>query len=257
MKRVAFCLLAVLLLTGAAEKVTKPKDLPPEEGAVQGRALVAELLSQKPSRGLTNRGVLTIRKSRKNVTTVPIEFAVVVTGTNWSSSYSAKTEATNSFSDFVVVHPDGESARYFVAGSLPASETNRPLELKPAELMTPFAGSDFWLADLGLEFLNWPGQQLVRTGEIKRGRSCRVLKSTNPQPAPGRYSRVVSWIDNESGGIVHADAYDAQGKWLKQFDPEDFKRVNGEWQLEEMEMLNRQTGSLTRIEFTFDQKPAL
>lgn len=255
MKRGAFCLLTVLLLTGAAEKPSKPEELPPAEGAKQGRALVADILSQKPAHSLTNAGVLTIRESRKKVTRIPIEFAVVVTSTNWSSIYSAKMADTNSFTRFTVVHPDGGPTSYFVTSSSRVSQTNQPLELKPVELMTPFAGSDFWLADLGLEFLNWPEQRVVRS-EMKRSRSCRVLESTNPQPASGRYSRVVSWIDNESGGIVHADAYDANGKWMKQFDPEDFKKVNGEWQLEEMEMLTRQTGSLTRIEFTFDHKPA-
>jgi hypothetical protein len=71
----------------------------------------------------------------------------------------------------------------------------------------------------------------------------------NPSPSTNAYSRVVSWIDNESGGIVHAEAYDANGKLLKEFDPKSFKKVNGQWELQDMEIRNVQTGSRTRLEF--------
>jgi hypothetical protein len=60
---------------------------------------------------------------------------------------------------------------------------------------------------------------------------------------------VVSWIDEESGGIVMAYAYDGQDKRLKEFYPKKFKKVNGQYQLQSMEMNNVQTGSRTRLEF--------
>ena len=111
-----------------------------------------------------------------------------------------------------------------------------------------FANSDFWICDLGLEFFHWPGQKLLKK-EVKRSRGCSVLESTNPDPSTNGYSRVVSWIDSESGGIVQAYAYDAQGKLLKEFYPKDFEKVNGQWQVQEMEMINDQTKSRTRLEF--------
>jgi hypothetical protein len=89
---------------------------------------------------------------------------------------------------------------------------------------------------------------------MSRGQSCKVLESINPKPVKGSYSRVVSWIDNDSDGIVHAEAYDFQNQLLKKFDPKDFKKVNGQWQLQEMEIDNRQTGSSTRIEFNLGSK---
>ena len=119
--------------------------------------------------------------------------------------------------------------------------------------MTPFAGSDFWLADLGLEFFHWPEQRLLRK-EIRRGQSCSVLESVNPHPAPGAYSRILSWIDIDTDGIINADAYDAQGKLLKQFAAKSFKKIHGEWELQEIEILNRQTGSRTSIEFNLSSK---
>jgi YD repeat-containing protein len=117
--------------------------------------------------------------------------------------------------------------------------------------MTSFANSDFWICDLGLEFFHWPEQKILKK-EVKRSRGCSVLESTNPDPATNGYSRVVSWIDNDGGGIVQAFAYDAQGKLLKEFYPTSLKKVNGQYQVQEMEMINDQTKSRTRL--TFDLK---
>jgi hypothetical protein len=36
---------------------------------------------------------------------------------------------------------------------------------------------------------------------------------------------------------------------LKVFDPKSFKKVNGQWELQDMEIRNVQTKSRTRIEF--------
>jgi hypothetical protein len=112
------------------------------------------------------------------------------------------------------------------------------------------------LLDLGLEFFHWPGQVLV-TKEMKKGRGCYVLES---RPAnPTFYSRVVSWIDQESldngvPGLLMAEAYDSRGKLLKQFEVRQFKKVAGQWQVQEMELRNRQTKGSTRLRFQFDPK---
>jgi hypothetical protein len=117
-------------------------------------------------------------------------------------------------------------------------------------MTTQFARSDFWLCDLGLEFFHWPAQKILpKTTNLKRGREYTLLESTNPNPPPNGYSRVLSWVDKESGGILAAEAYDAKGKLLKEFEPKSFKKVNGQWELQEMEIRNVQTGSRTRLEF--------
>jgi len=118
------------------------------------------------------------------------------------------------------------------------------------QLFFPFAGSDFWICDLGLEFFHWPAQKVLPgSTRLKRGRAYTLLESTNPNPATNGYSRVLSWIDRESGGILEAEAYDFKGKLLKDFAPKSFKKVNGQWELQEMEIRNVQTGSRTRLEF--------
>ena len=111
-----------------------------------------------------------------------------------------------------------------------------------------FSNSDFWLCDLGLEFFHWPQQKVLKK-EIHRSCGCTVLESTNPSPTANGYSRVLSWIDKESGGILEAEAYDIHDKLLKDFAPKSFKKVNGQWELQEMEIRNVQTGSRTQLEF--------
>jgi hypothetical protein len=87
-----------------------------------------------------------------------------------------------------------------------------------------------------------------------RGLFCKVLESTNPNPPTNGYSRVVTWIDNESLGIVQAKAYDAKGKLLKEFWPKDIKKVDGQWQVGSMEIDNVQTRSRTWLKFDLKAK---
>lgn len=128
-----------------------------------------------------------------------------------------------------------------------------PERLSGNETMIPFAGSDFWAADLALQFFYWPDQRIFKEYEMRSGRACHVLESINPNPTNG-YSRVLSWIDNETFGIVQAKAYDAKGKLLKEFYPKDFKKVNGQWEVGEMEMINDQTGSRSWIKFDLNRR---
>jgi hypothetical protein len=48
---------------------------------------------------------------------------------------------------------------------------------------------------------------------------------------------------------VEAEAYDAHGKLLKDFEPKDLKKVNGQYQVQTMVMENLQTGARSRLEF--------
>jgi hypothetical protein len=243
--------LALSCSTAFAQPRNEPALAPtlsPEEASQTGQALAADLRAQKPEANSTISGVLKVRESGKDWREVPVQFQVLVTSTNWRNTY----ETTGSQAPRVkltVVHADGQPNKYRLCKPPGPSATNAVSQtLTSDQTMAPFAGSDFWLADLGLEFLHWPQQRLVSKG-ISRGRACHVLESVNPQPVPGGYARVVSSIDLESGGIIHAEAFDAAKKLLKEFDPKGFTKVNGQWQLDEMLIRNCQTGSRTRIEF--------
>jgi hypothetical protein len=223
--------------------------LPPEQAAKEGQALAAEIVAQKPAGNSRSAGVMTIRDAKNQRIRIPIRFETVITATNWLSIYEA-TEAAGTRT-LTIAHHGTDPGQYEMTFLTKDGSVNlklgRGATTNNIEAL-PFAGSDFSLGDLGLEFFHWPEQRLIKK-EMKRSRSCKVLESVNPNPASGLYSRVDSWIDNESDGIVMAQAYDRQGKLLKEFIPKKVKKVEGQWQLEEMEIDNTQTDSSTRVDF--------
>jgi hypothetical protein len=249
-----FLLLALLpRCFGQAQTELRPTPpLSPAEGERQGRALVAHLLTQTPEQASTNAGVLRIRDAQGTERSVHVQFEIVPTSTNWLNIYHASLEANNGGEKLTIVHHKNEANQYRVERSSSKDQAPAaPRELAPNDIMAPFGGSDFWIADLGLEFLHWPEQRVLKK-QMRKGLACDVLQSINPQPRPGAYSRVLSWIAvnrPEDIVIVHAEAYDARDKLLKEFDPKKVEKVNGAWQLEEMEIRNRLTGSRTKIEF--------
>jgi hypothetical protein len=222
------------------------------DAEIQGRNLVQQLLEQQPATNFNQNGILKIRDKEGNTTNIFVSFQTLVTPKNWRVTYDA-SRATNSVPivELTIIHMIGQDNRYFLSQDEQGLFKDHPIPsatLNGSETMIPFAHSDFWIGDLGLEFFHWPEQKILKK-ENRRSRACNVLESTNPNPSANGYSRVVSWIDEESGGIVHAEAYDAQNKLLKEFDPKSFKKVNGQWLPELMEMENVQTGSRSWIDF--------
>jgi hypothetical protein len=230
------------------------------DAEIQGRQLAQQLCDAKPTENLTDTGVLKIRDSQGITTNLTVKFEIIVTQTNWQSIYTAifsDTATCKLFDITKVVHFTGlknqyEQGRFFdyISHGFHGPRGQGSEALSDEQSMTPFAGSDFWVADLGLEFFHWPEQKVLpKTANLKRGRDYTLLESTNPNPSTNGYSRVLSWIDKETGGILEAEAYDADGKLLKEFAPKSFKKINGQWELQEMEIRNVQTGSRTRLEF--------
>lgn len=210
----------------------------PSEAEREGQQLAQQLLEQSPAEATTLSGVLSIRGIGPGQLKIPVKFQLMVTATNWQAIYQTVSNSVRPvITRLVITHDGAKGNHYELNGSTVA----------PTDTAVPFAGSDFWLCDLGLEFLHWPEQKVLKK-ELRRSRFCTVLESTNPNPGNGNYTRVVSWIDKETDGIVHAEAYEGSQR-VKVFDPKEFKKVNGQWQLEEMQMRNDETGSRTRIEF--------
>ncbi len=214
---------------------------------VEGRQLAQQLRQLKPAENSSLAGVLKIFPGRGRRIEVPVQTRTSVTATNWQIVYSASgTNRENSMSVTIMRAGDQPNEYRVTQSNQPGCGTDSVL--KGGQTMSPFAGSDFWLADLGLEFFHWPVQRLWKK-ELRSGQSCSVLESRNPNPIPGGYARVVSWIDIDTGGIVYAEAYDQKGDRLKRFEPKALKKVNGQWQLQEMQIRNLKTGSRTAIEF--------
>jgi hypothetical protein len=221
---------------------------------IEGRDLAYQLRQLKPAENSFLSGILKIFPSRNKRIEVPVEFRTVVTATNWQVTYTTSGTNKENVTSVTIIHTDHQPSQYRLARTRQSEcETNAFSELKREQLMSPFAGSDFWLVDLGLEFFHWPTQKVLKK-ELRSGQSCSVLESTNPSPIAGGYARIVSWIDIDTGGIVYAEAYDAKGGRLKRFEPKALKKVNGQWQLQEMVIRNLKTGSRTAIEFDLQQQ---
>jgi hypothetical protein len=222
---------------GAAERLT------PEQ---EGMAMAAELKLLRPIEG---DGVLRLRNPNgKWFAEIRVRLRFVELANSWQSTYQVFTPEGVPAETLVVTGGPGRANSYQHAVApdvIGAAKTG-------ADANVPFAGSEFWLTDLGLEFLHWPEQRIVKR-EMRKGRSCRVLESVNPNPSNG-YARVLSWVDVEHRSILRAEAYNEAGKQVKEFSIGSFKKVadaSGEkrWQLKSMEIRNERNDARTRLEF--------
>ncbi len=187
--------------------------------------------------GNLRTALLKIRNQRGVRAEIPVTIQTTVSDAAWITDY---------------ISGDGLLYRVTRSAHAPSryqtGRVNHASLLPAVNLHVPFAGSDFWLVDLGLDFFHWPEQRLVAK-EQRKGEACFVLESVTPAPAPGGYSRVKTWLDQDTLGIVVAEAYDTRGERLKIFEPKRFQKVAGKWQLKEMEIRNEQTDSRTSLIF--------
>ncbi len=225
------------------------------DAEIQGRALAQKILTQQPIEGFTNPGVLKFKDATGKSRNISVRFIAKIRPTNWVSIFQGINTETREADKLAVVHEPSLTNRYAVVHVCSPDTTFAQLDLwgmqpvaEAEETLVPFCGSDFSAADLGLEFFHWPQQKVLKK-EVHRSCGCTVLESTNPNPSTNGYSRVISWIDTESLGIVEAYAYDSKNKLLKDFYPKDIKKVNGQWQVQTLVMENVQTGSRSRLEF--------
>lgn len=229
--------------------IASAAELPPGvDGVKLGQALAQELRSAAPTEAAEFTGVLKITKPGFT-NAVPIECQIDLhsSARAWTVTYRTKGGGNQPPQRLAIKHWPGAPNEYEYAEGSGVAKT-----LTREQLTLPLAGSDFWLMDLGLEFLHWPSQQV--TGfEMRRGRSCRILQSVDPKPTPGGYARVLSWIDVETDGILLAEAYDAKSEKIKVFEVGSFKRIKGQWQLQDMEIRNPKARTRTKLEFNLQK----
>jgi hypothetical protein len=235
---------AAVLFSALAANAQTTNNL--SDAEIQGRNIAQQLCNGSPAQNFTNTGYLKTDQKNGSRLNVFITFETFVLSNSWTCIF--KANCTNAWrEEHLIIHQENLPNMYFFNAR---SRSGYIGEYRHIDPNFSFAHSDFWLCDLGLEFFHWPAQKILpHTTNLKRGREYTLLESTNPDPPTNGYSRVLTWIDKESGGILAAEAYDAQGKLLKSFEPKSFKKVDGQWQLQEMEIRNVQTGSRTRLEF--------
>ena len=236
-------------LSAAKKAKPKPTFVPDDLVARKkmGADLALNMRAMRPVKPVQAEGKLRIRDPRGKRREVAVEFRTFVASRSLINIYQTR------YGSLTVEQMVGKPTVYTVA-PLPPIDPNKVQKFNGDQAMQPFEGSDFWMADLGLEFLHWPKQEIIKR-ELRRGELCSVLVSEPAKPMPGGYSKIVSWVDEDTRGIVHADIFDLKGKLLKVFSPKSFKKINGQWQLKEMEMRNEQTNTRTSIIFDLKAPP--
>ena len=95
---------------GQRNNEARPAPLDPVQSEREARALVAELLAQKPGQNTTNTGRVKISDPAGKELDIPVRFEVTATPTNWASSYET-LPSTNG--------PGGQKLTVIHSGELP------------------------------------------------------------------------------------------------------------------------------------------
>ncbi len=205
-----------------------------EIDAREGKEFAARLASGRPERSFTNQAVLRVRDASGRKEPVPLQIITrIESESEWSVSYQV---TGGSRTETLRIRHRGSEIPIYEAGTRD----------------TAFAGSDFSGRDLALEFYHWPVQRMIRRPkpEMRKGRPCRILESVTSDPT-SPYVRVRSWIDLEHLQPLIAEAYDARGNLVKEFSVGSVRKVEGNWELKDLEMVGEKSGSQTKLEFLF------
>jgi len=230
----------------------------PPASEPDGSELAKQIREMVPVGDSTIRGTLQIRLKKKRQS-LPFICQVVRHGAEWETIFTASSTTNTPAETLVIKHAPGETNSYLYAkaqtptGALPVLSPVSPQFAST----TQFAGSDFTLADLGLDYLFWPMQKRLKN-QNRLDRLCYVLESSNDRGA--EIVRMCSFIDKEYSGnlgeqgfpaLLVAEAYDSNGELVRKFSlhGSSFKKVNGQYRLRKMEILNEKTGSQTTIEY--------
>ncbi len=203
--------LRLVVALALACSLARAIDIPTERQREDGARLAAHLRSQRPAENLTNSGTLRIRDASGRRRELPVIITTFSEADSWMVRYEARSR-TNTPVESLTVH--------FSADAPPRYESTTPDSATPA--VQPFAGTDFWRCDLGLEFLHWPDQRVVKQ-ELSNGRMCWALDSYNP--GTNGYASVRSWVDTEFQALLRAEAYDAIRRKVKEFSTGSFRQV--------------------------------
>ncbi len=240
-RQFAFVLLGILSANLAVAQTT-------ESEPRTGDALVEQLRSLQPRESAEISGVLKIKSPNRRAD-IPVVLTIITNGNSWQVIYETRP-TTNSGAEKLIVIRSANQPNKYLYSRAPTPRTNLPdpKPLASGDANIPFAGSDFWLTELGFEFLRWPIQRKL-PGEMRLGQPCYVLESLNPG-APS-VVRIKSWIEKESGGFLVVEAYDRNKRMVKEFSlgGSSMKKVNGRWQLKKMKISSPQAKSETILEF--------
>src|SRR5260221_7645511 len=125
--------------------------LNPSEGDKEAKLLVEKMLNQKPAENSVRSGHLKIYEGKGKWHEIPLKIEVLNTPTNILTIYETSRDGkldTRLSIGHAGINPNTYELQH----------ADKEQNLNSVATLSPFAGSDFWIADLGLEFLHWPKQ---------------------------------------------------------------------------------------------------
>ncbi len=121
------------------------------------------------------------------------------------------------------------------------------LSAKGAEKITParfdqkVRGTAVSYEDLSLRFLYWPNARVIGDDTV-RTRACWELE-LRPPDHDSQYSRVLLWVDKNSGALMQMEGYDWKGHLAKRFEVVSAQKIEGHWFLKQMRIEQMQPGT--------------
>ena len=170
-------------------------------------------------------------KLRNDETGDAFPFKLVADGTTVRYEFAGKTPTVVQ----VVYDQDGSQLQESSGGSTE--------KLSPGNFDKTVLGTDMTYEDLALRFVYWPKATLLG-GDSVRTRSAWKVRVDSPTRRT-EYSSVNLLVDKESGALLAADAFDWNGKLIKQFEVISGQKLgDGKWYLKQMriESLDPATG---------------
>lgn len=212
------------------------------QAIVDGPLLAAEARSVEPAGEFRYTGLMTLKRAGRVVRVLPVVCDLKRQGKAWRETYRLGTNAQAE--TLVVLQEPGQTNQYLLA----TNGQPQPWPLLPSQAERPLAESDFCVSDLGREYLFWPGQTVLRA-EMRKSRACRVLQST--PAATNTYSRVLSWVDVDTSGVIMAESYGPSGDLVKEFEVRGLFHDREVWHPKELLVSHPRQNTRTLLEFDF------
>jgi Outer membrane lipoprotein-sorting protein len=111
----------------------------------------------------------------------------------------------------------------------------------PAQFDQEIRGTDVTYEDLALKFLYWPDASVLGQENI-RSRNCWKMQ-LRPPSRQSQYSRVVLWVDKESGALMRMEGYDWKNQLAKRFEVVSAQKIEHRWFLKQMRIERLQPGT--------------
>jgi hypothetical protein len=220
----------------------------PNHPSLTADQLLANVVAQLPTKPINVSGELLVRRRRG----VPIASFGFTLDANWGAkppraTYTIRDAFGRSLEQLTITH--GATTSYHHATGDPLKETQL------SDLSLPIQKTDLSWVDLTLSFLWWPGGRLVGEESI-RGFDCFIVEVNAPNPrtpeeegrTPDRatieaspldscpYTKARLWISKKVNMMLQAEGYDAEGDLERKLWVRNFKKINEQWMIKDMEV---------------------